>query len=136
MSNYKKGRRREYELLDLFKEHGYVGMRSPSSGSTTDDERPDILVGNGDKIIGIELKSSSDDVIYIEGSYDGGKDEVKELYKFGRDFGCDKVRVASRFDYDEFWFYEDEDLYRTDSGNYRIKKGINEQAETISELVC
>lgn len=113
MSN--KGDRRERELVNKLYDNGFAVMRAPSSGGGTKRELPDVFAGNGEKIVVIEAKSSSGDPIYIK------EQEVIDLKYFGKGFNAE-VRIAVRFDREEWYFFHPDDLYQTNSGNYRVKK--------------
>jgi Holliday junction resolvase len=112
----------------LLDEVGFAVMRAPASGSATDRELPDVLAGNGENIYAVEAKSSSGNPIYIDAS------EVEALEYFADSFGAD-ARIGIRFDEQEWAFFDPDDLYRTDSGNYRVKleKAIAD-GEDILEL--
>lgn len=115
MSANRKGDRRERELVNLLDEAEFAVMRAPASGSATDRELPDVLAGNGEVFYAIEAKSSAGDVIYLDG------EEVEALVYFAQNFGA-KARIGVRFDHEEWYFFHPSDLYRTDGGNYRIKR--------------
>ena len=111
----KKGERRERELVNLLDEIGFAVMRAPASGSATERELPDILVGNGERFYAIEAKSSNGNPIYLDDQ------EVKGLIYFATNFGADS-RIGVRFDHEDWAFFHPDDLYTTDGGNYRVKK--------------
>jgi Holliday junction resolvase len=115
MSSNRKGDRRERELVNRLDEAGFAVMRAPASGAATDRELPDVLAGDGDVFYAVEAKSSAGDPIYLSG------EEVTALVYFARNFGA-KARVAVRFDREDWYFFHPGDLYRTDGGNYRVKK--------------
>jgi Holliday junction resolvase len=114
MSNA-KGDRRERELVNELDESGFAVMRAPASGSATERELPDVLAGNGEDFYAIEAKSSAGDPIYLTG------EEVEALVYFSQNFGA-KPRVGVRFDREDWYFFHPGDLYKTDGGNYRVKK--------------
>ncbi|MFB6155309.1 MAG: Holliday junction resolvase Hjc [Haloferacaceae archaeon] len=114
MSNA-KGDRRERELVNKLDEAGFAVMRAPASGSATARELPDVLAGDGEAFYAIEAKSSAGDPIYLDG------EEVEALIYFSRNFGA-KARVGVRFDREDWYFFHPGDLYRTDGGNYRVKR--------------
>jgi len=95
---------------------GFAVMRAPASGSATTRELPDVLAGDGQEFYAIEAKSSAGDPIYLDG------EEVYALVYFSRNFGA-KPRVGARFDREDWYFFHPDDLYQTDGGNYRVKKG-------------
>jgi Holliday junction resolvase len=114
MSNA-KGDRRERELVNELDESGFAVMRAPASGSATERELPDVLAGNGEDFYAIEAKSSAGDPIYLTG------EEVEALVYFSQNFGANP-RVGVRFDREDWYFFHPGDLYKTDGGNYRVKK--------------
>ncbi len=114
MSNA-KGDRRERELVNELDESGFAVMRAPASGSATERELPDVLAGDGGSFYAIEAKSSAGDPIYLTG------EEVEALVYFSQNFGA-KPRVGIRFDREDWYFFHPGDLYKTDGGNYRVKK--------------
>lgn len=111
-----KGSRRERELTNYLDDCGYAVLRAPSSGSATPRDLPDVLAGNGVDVFACELKASSGDPIYLDES------EVDALVYFAENFGADP-RVVARWDHDTtFYAFRPDELYRTDAGNYRVKK--------------
>jgi Holliday junction resolvase len=110
-----KGDRRERELVNKLDEAGFAVMRAPASGSATERELPDVLAGDGSTFYAIEAKSSAGDPIYLDG------EEVEALVYFARNFGA-KPRIGVRFDREDWYFFHPDDCYRTDGGNYRVKR--------------
>lgn len=110
-----KGSRRERELVNNLDESGFAVMKAPASGSATERELPDVLAGNRKRFYAIEAKSSSGDPIYIN------EDEIKALTFFAENFGAEPW-VGVRFDREDWYFFEPENMYRTKGGNYRVKK--------------
>lgn len=115
MGSNEKGDRRERELVNKLDDNGFAVMRAPASGSATERELPDVLAGNGETFYAIEAKSSSGDPIYIDG------EGIEALIFFAKNFGA-KPRVGVRFDREDWYFFDVDDLYQTDGGNYRVKK--------------
>lgn len=111
----RKGERRERELVNLLDEIGFAVMRAPASGSATDRELPDVLAGDGGRMFAIEAKSSSGNPIYLE------KAEVEALQYFAANFGA-QARIGVRFDQHDWNFFDPDELYRTEGGNYRVKR--------------
>lgn len=128
MSQYTKGAKGERELISLFGENGFVGLRAPSSGSTTERELPDILVGDSSSVFAIEAKRCGGDYKYID------EYEVEDLYYFAGQFGAEAY-IAFRFDYDDWYFFTKEELHRTDGGRYRIKKENVDEGRTLQEIL-
>lgn len=127
-SSSRRGSRHERELVNYLDANGFAVMRAPASGAATERELPDVLAGDGEDFYAIEAKSVSADVVYVE-EYEGD-----DLGFFAEKFGA-KPRIAARFDeengdpsYGEDWpgwyIHDPSDLYRTDAGTYRVKKGV------------
>jgi len=123
-----KGSRAEREFVDALAGEQWGVMRAPASGSGTTRSLPDVLAGRDGEMLAIELKASSDDTIYLDG------DEIAKLKDFCRTFGG-RPRVAVRFNeehgdptYGEnmpgIYLFRPSTLYRTDGGNYRVKKEV------------
>jgi Holliday junction resolvase len=110
----RKGERRERELVNRLDEAGFAVMRAPASGAATERDLPDVLAGNGSDFYAIEAKSSSGNPIYLDAA------EVNALGYFAENFGAEP-RIGVRFDEEEWSFFNPEDLYRTEGGNYRVK---------------
>ncbi|MFC6905668.1 Holliday junction resolvase Hjc [Halalkalicoccus tibetensis] len=124
----RKGDRRERELVNRLDEAGFAVMRAPASGGATQRELPDVLAGNGEAFYAIEAKSSSGKPIYLTG------EEVEALVYFSRNFGA-RPKIGVRFDREDWYFFHPGDVYRTDGGNYRVKKETAlEEGETLAEL--
>lgn len=132
--SYKKGARREHELIEELEKREYACTRSAGSGKGgkkadgEEREQPDVLAGNGDNFYAFESKSSTrDNHIYID------EDEIEDLKYFSTNFGA-KPRIGARFDYNDFAFFKPSELHQTESGNYRVKLEDVEDAETIKDL--
>jgi len=129
MSNYTKGAKGEREVLDLFDGWGFVGLRAPSSGSTTERELPDVLIGNNGYVLAIEVKRPGGDYLYLE------EEEVEDLMYFSEMFGAEHY-IGVRFDYGRDWFFFREwDMHQTDSGRYRIKKENVNKGKKVSDIL-
>lgn len=125
----RKGNRRERELVNRLDEAGFAVMRAPASGGATQRELPDVLAGNGEEFYAIEAKSSSGKPIYLTG------EEVEALVYFSRNFGA-RPKIGVRFDREDWYFFHPGEVYRTDGGNYRVKKEVAlEDGETIADLL-
>lgn len=127
VSSNSKGDRRERELVNMLDERGFAVMRAPASGSATERELPDVLAGDDGEFYAFEAKSSGGDPIYIP------QREVDGLRFFATNFGA-RPRLAFRFDYKDWYFFRPTDVYRTDSGNYRMKEENVEGGEMLGEL--
>jgi Holliday junction resolvase len=123
-----KGNRRERELVNALDDRGFAVMRAPASGSATERELPDVLAGDGDAFFAVEAKSSSGDPIYLTG------EEVEALVYFSQNFGA-SPKIGVRFDREDWYFFHPADVYKTDGGNYRVKKETAiEEGEHIDDL--
>lgn len=128
-SSQRKGSRVERELTNWLDERGWAIIRAPASGSATNRELPDLLVGNGDRVLAIEVKASSGAPIYVDGS------KIADLQFFAYHFRAE-TRIAVKFDVEPgdpaygvdgqpgFYFLSLEECHVTDGDNYRIKKDI------------
>jgi len=120
VSSNAKGSRRERELVGYFREgdHG-TAIRIPASGSATDMDLPDVLVGFRitavEDLWAAELKTGNPDSnIYLQ------EDEADALARFASAFGA-KPLVGVRWDHDTTWYLEDVyALPTTDGGSVRL----------------
>ncbi len=117
-----KGSRVERELFHMFwEEHGWAGIRTAGSGSTT-LPAPDLLIGNGSRVLAIECKSG-------KGRSDIRKEQIDELKLFAKLFGAEPW-VGARFDNMDWYFLKLNELGKTKGGHFFIdpklvvKKGI------------
>lgn len=115
----RKGSRRERELRDRLRDHGWTIMRAPASGGGNADDLPDIFAGDGrGRMWAIEAKTSTpDSAIYLPA------EEVASLVNFAEGFHPDVWPViATRWDRDTDWYVSrPRSMYRTDSGSRRAK---------------
>jgi len=124
-----KGFQRERELVNLFYENEFAATRIPKSGGGTKRELPDVIVGNGEFIFAIEAKAKKDGYIYLSNQ------ETYNLVKFSNRFGA-LPRIGVRFDYEDWYFLHPDDLYQTDSGNYRVSlEAASSNGQCIQEIV-
>ncbi len=126
--SYNKGARRERELLSILNENGYVGLRAPSSGSTTQRELPDVIAGKDGISLAIEVKASSKDKIYVD------KTEIDDLKTFSDAFGSEYY-LAVKFNYCDWMFFKEDELHETDK-SYRIEKNLSSENQRLIEDVC
>ena len=82
---YKKGRRAENKLVNLFWDQGWAAVRVAASGRGTKYPQPDVVAGTYNKRFAIEVKSTEEDVKYIK------QTEVDDLLEFANKFGADAL---------------------------------------------
>ncbi|VVB74874.1 Holliday junction resolvase Hjc [Candidatus Tiddalikarchaeum anstoanum] len=97
MNSYRKGANYERELIDILRSRGYAAIRVAGSGMAR-FEQPDIIAGNGSKVLAFECKFSSSDYKTIN------KADVNEFFEFSKRFGA-KPFLAFRFPHSE-WFFK------------------------------
>ena len=107
MSNKSKGSNNERELLRLFTEHGWRGVRVAGSG--VNEESPcDLIVGKkGEKKLGIEAKSTRKNIQYIK------KSQMSDFMVFSEIMGLTPV-IAVKFIREGWLFIKPSDM--RDSG--------------------
>ncbi len=118
----KKGSRLERELFHLFWEtRKWMPLRTAGSGSTP-IPAPDLIVGNGSRILAIECKSG-------KGRRDIKKEQIEELKIFSKLFGAE-AWIGARFDNMPWYFFKLTEIGKSRGKNYfidpelAIKKGI------------
>ncbi|MGC9516554.1 MAG: Holliday junction resolvase Hjc [Methanomicrobiales archaeon] len=119
----KKGSKEERDLVRMLWDANFAAMRAPASGGATKKPLPDVLAGNGEIYLAIEVKSTSRDKIYIDSQ------KIIGLYEFSNLFGA-KPYIGIKFRYKKWLFLSPEDLEVTRSENYKLdldlafKKGL------------
>lgn len=116
--SYKKGSLLERQLFKKFWDNGWAAMRAAGSGNK---KVPDIIAGNGKKLVVIECKVINNDHIYLK------KNDIEKLVLFGlrikaQPFLCIKFKNNSAA------FYMIDDLNYTKNNCYKIssqQKGIS-----------
>lgn len=133
----RKGARAERGLVNWLAENGWAVMRAPASGSATDRDLPDVLFGDGERFVAAEVKSSGEDIIYLDES------EVDSLQYFADAFGAEAM-AAVRFDLEYgdpaygadrpgFYFIPLGKLEMTPGDNFRVRKD-SAQTQGIREV--
>ncbi len=113
----KKGSREERELVRMLWEADCAAMRAPASGGATKKPLPDVIAGNGKIYLAIEVKSTSQERIYI----DSGK--IDALLEFSGIFGAQPY-VGAKFKREKWRFVSIDNLYKTKKENYRLDKEL------------
>ncbi len=118
----KKGSRIERELFHMFwEEKNWAAIKVAGSGSTT-LPAPDLIVGNGSRVLAIECKSG-------KGRRDIRSEQIEELKLFSKVFGAEPW-LGIRFDNKPWSFLKLDDIGKTSGKNYFVdekivlKKGI------------
>jgi Holliday junction resolvase len=124
-----KGSRGENELGHLFSQNGFAWIRTAGSG-TAGRELPDITVGDGDRLIVMEVKRWSNKAEYEYLS----KEEVEDLIYFAENFGAEYY-IAVRFDYRNWQFFKKDEMKETNK-SYRIDNVKSDQIQRTIEDVC
>ncbi len=105
-----KGSVAERDLLQNFWDNGWGGLRCAGSGSGR-HPCPDILVGNGDRVIAFEVKVTKDDKKYFK------NEEVEALRRFAGTFGAHPM-VGVKFTKDGGWYFMSLDDLRSTEKSY------------------
>ncbi|MDI9614806.1 Holliday junction resolvase Hjc [Methanothermobacter sp.] len=122
------GSRGERDLVKLLWEKDFAAMRAPASGGATKKPLPDIIAGNGEIYLAIEVKMTSGERIYI----DSGK--IKGLLEFSEMFGAEPY-IGVKFRYRDWIFLSPADLEMTPLENYRLDLDIAlERGRDIHEI--
>jgi len=114
-----KGSLAERELLRKFWKNGWGGLRCAGSGSARHPV-PDILVGNGERVIAFEVKITKDSKKYFP------NEEIDDLRRFAGAFGAHPM-VAVKFSGKDWRFMSVDDLRSTE----RSYVASVEMAETM-----
>ncbi len=75
MNFRKSGKYYEYKTVEILEKHGYKAIRIPVSG-TGKQPIPDIIATKNNTIFPIEVKSTSNDYVYVDNS------QIDKLFKF------------------------------------------------------
>jgi len=126
----RKGYKEEIDLVKILWDNNFAAIRAPASGGATKKPLPDVIAGNGDKYLAIEVKTTSKDKIYIDSQ------KIEGLLKFSKIFGAEAY-IGIKFKYKKWLFLPIDDLEITAQKNYKIdhelalKKGLD-----IYELIA
>lgn len=113
----KKGSNEERDLVHKLWEKGFAAMRAPASGGATKRPLPDVLAGNSEIYIAIEVKTTTKEKIYIDSP------QIDALCEFSDIFGA-KPYLGIKFKYTKWLFLQPDKIERTRSNNYRIEKEL------------
>jgi Holliday junction resolvase len=125
----KKGSREERELVNMLWEADCAAMRAPASGGATKNPLPDVIAGNGEIYLAIEVKSTSSERIYIDSA------KINALLEFSQIFGAQPY-VGAKFKREKWRFVSIDQLYITKKENYRLDKQLAfEKGIELDELI-
>lgn len=113
----KKGSAEERDLVHKLWDKNFAAMRAPASGGATKRPLPDVLAGNGNIYLAIEVKTTTKDKIYIDSP------QMDALCEFCDIFGAIPY-LGIKFKYTKWLFLAPETIDRTKSNNYRVEKEI------------
>ncbi|MHA1269677.1 MAG: Holliday junction resolvase Hjc [Candidatus Helarchaeota archaeon] len=127
----KKGINIERQLVRKLWNAGFAAIRVPASGAGSSNfPKPDIICGNGKRYLAFEVKSTKNEILYIN------KYDIESLTEFCEIFGAEPY-LAVKFSFDKiFYFIDINELLITASKNYKITKDlIIEKGITFDMLV-
>lgn len=124
------GTRVEREVVNALDEAGFRVMRSPSSGSATTRDQPDVLVGRNGKSWAFEIKYRSGDRVQFSA------DEIDALTRFARGFGAAPLVIVRWRGDTTLYVYSLPSIPRTRGGNYALKRDDTVAATTTLEEFC
>ena len=105
---YRKGRRAERYVVEKLWDLNYAAIRVPGSGRSYKRPHPDIVAGNGNRYIALQVKSTKEKQKYLT------KEEIEDLKEFCNVFGSEPV-VAIKYSR-MLRLYKPEDLTPTEKG--------------------
>ncbi len=122
-----KGSAAERELLKMFWDNGWGGLRCAGSGSTR-HPAPDILVSNRKRTIAFEIKATKDKSKYFPNQ------EIDDLRRFAGNFGAHPM-IAIKFGNIGWRFINVDDLKKTDKSYAANTKLAETKGLTFKELL-
>lgn len=120
-----KGSRFERDLIEELWKHGFAAVRVAGSG-VSHFPCPDIVAGNGEKFLAIEVKMRTSLPLYIS------EEEVEKLIKFSKVFGAEEF-VALKLPRKKWRFFRLADLAETEKG-YRVDEETYAKGMDIYDL--
>ncbi|RKX48944.1 MAG: Holliday junction resolvase [Thermotogae bacterium] len=119
---YRKGATAERELIKMLEKEGFAVVRSAGS------KKVDIVAGNGNLYLCIEVKTTKNDRIYLS------EEDVEKVKSFARAFGG-KGFIAVKF-INNGWYFFDVEKLKKSGKNYRITLQIaKHKAKTFDEVL-
>jgi Holliday junction resolvase len=125
----RKGSAEERDLVHKLWDKNFAAMRAPASGGATKKPLPDVLAGNGKVYLGIEVKTTTKEKIYIDSI------QIDALCEFCEIFGAEPY-LGVKFKLTKWLFFSPEKIDRTRSNNYRIEKDVAlERGLELDEII-
>ena len=125
----RKGSAEERDLVHKLWDKNFAAMRAPASGGATKKPLPDVLAGNGEKYLAIEVKTTTKEKIYIDSP------QVDGLCEFCDIFGAEPY-LGVKFKYTKWLFLAPDEIDRTRSNNYRVEKDVAlEKGLELDEII-
>ncbi len=120
-----KGSNAERELIHFFWKQGWAAVRVAGSGSMKYPS-PDIVASNAVRRLAIECKAVGDEKKYL------AQEDVEQLCAFAQKFGAE-AWLAVRFDDENWYFMNVEDLRNTKGNNYSLDITLAKQKGLLFE---
>lgn len=120
-----KGQRYERELAGEFQDAGWFVQNASISGASTDRELPDLIAGRDGHTIVMELKFTSDNIIYVDDEKVAGLKWVAEM------LGA-KALIVGRWKYDTTYYgFIPDACERLNSGKYKVHRDDRESGIAV-----
>ena len=124
----RSGSAAERELLHMFCDRGFSGIRVAGSGSSS-ELSCDLMVGNGTLMTAIECKSSKSKKKYIS------NEQINDLKTFSDNFGL-AAFVAIRFSRNGWWFVHPDQLDDTGKNKAISLEDIKTRGKSFDALIA
>ena len=111
----KKGSAEERDLVHKLWDRNFAAMRAPASGGATKKPLPDVVAGNGNIYLAIEVKTTIKDKLYID------YPQIDALNEFCEIFGATPY-LGVKFKYTKWLFLSPDNIERTKKNNYKVEK--------------
>ncbi len=123
----RSGSAAERELLHMFCDKGFSGVRIAGSGSST-ELSCDLLVGNGNLMAAIECKSTRKKKKYVS------IEQMNDFRTFASNFGLSAL-VAIRFARNGWWFIHPDKLENTGKNLAISLEEIKSKGQSFEDLI-
>lgn len=123
-----RGSAAERELLHMFYDNGWGGVRAAGSGSIP-LEVPDVIAGHGKRTVAVEAKYCSKDRQYLKDQ------EVKDLLEFAFRFGCE-AWIGVRYTRRGWWFVRATELVSSGKHFVVAYDAVTQSGLSFEELLA